>query len=314
MKKLTLTHAVAPSLFFATMLLASSALYQTSLAATYPLSPSSTVVGQVQIAHPLPGESLWQVGRRFDIGYYEMIEANPELPTDGILSAGTRVVIPSQYILPDAPRKGIVINLAELRLYYFPADENVVITEPVGIGKEGWETPLGEAKVIEKIKDPAWHPPARVREDAVRLGYTLPDIWPPGPDNPLGQFAMRLSWGSYLIHGTNNPAGVGKRSSAGCIRMFPEDIEALFSQVPMGTHVRVINSPNKVGWVGNQLLLESHKPMKDKGLNVEPDTISLVDRVHQVTHHDPVLIRWSIAEAVVKAQTGIPQVIGVRGS
>ncbi len=206
-----------------------------------------SLVGQVVIAESRHNETMAEVGRRYDMGIYEMMEANPNISEDDKLTPGTRLVIPSRFVLPPGPREGVVINLAELRLYFYPKEGNQVVTSPVGIGREGWETPLGTTKIVEKTKDPYWYPPQSVREDAAAKGYILPDSWPPGPDNPLGAYMLRMGWRTYLIHGTNNPEGIGKRSSAGCMRMFPEDIELLFGQIPLGTPVTIINRPVKVG-------------------------------------------------------------------
>lgn len=283
----------------------------TALAFTYKLPRSGNdVVGRIRYAFSQPGETLADVGRRFDIGYFEMIEANPHISPKRRLASWSKVMIPSRFVLPPSPHEGIVINLAELRLYYFPKSKKIVITEPVGIGKVGWMTPLGATKIIEKLKDPVWRPPVSVREEAARQGYIIPKVWPPGPDNPLGKFAMRLGWPMYLIHGTNHPEGVGKRSSAGCIRMYPEDIARLFPKVPVGTIVRVINKPIKVGWDKNELLIESHKPLKEKGKYVTDDAINLVSDVYVVAKRRDGLIRWRDVKYAMQSQTGIPLVIG----
>jgi L,D-transpeptidase ErfK/SrfK len=289
-------------------------LYPTlSSALTFPLSPNENVVGAIQEAFSLSGETLSDVGRRFDIGYYEMLEANPNVSPDSELSSGTRLVIPSRYVLPPTPREGIVINLAELRLYYYPAGTNTVVTDPVGIGRIGWYTPLGVTRVVSKVKDPTWRPTAHVRAEAQRLGYLLPDVWPAGADNPLGQYALYLGWPTFLIHGTPPPFGVGKRSSAGCIRMYPEDIDAMYHSVRVGIKVTVVNSPIKVGWQGNKFYLEAHRPLEEKGKFVTDDTIHMVDRIHDATKNRRVVIRWKEAQEAVKRQSGIPTVIGERG-
>ena len=273
-------------------------------------SNGDNVVGHITYAHTRSGETLADVGRRFDVGVYEMIEANPTLSPDAQLSSGTQLLIPSQFVLPPGEHKGIVINLAELRLYYFPNGGKEVITEPVGIGREGWDTPLGLTKVTKKVANPEWRPTERVREDAAEQGYILPEVWPPGPDNPLGGYMMRLGWPTYLIHGTNRPEGVGRRSSAGCIRMFPEDIEMLFSKVDVGTPVRIINRPVKIGWLGSHFYLEAHKPIKEKGAFVTADKTSLVERIHEVSQAQGMIIRWSSAKAEMSRQSGIPIEIG----
>lgn len=284
-------------------------------ALTFPLPPNGeNVVGSIQHTYSQPGETMGEVGRRYDIGYHEMIEANPDINPDKQLSKGTELVIPSRFVLPHAPRVEVVINLAELRLYYYPPGEGTVITEPVGIGRVGWYTPVGTTKIVAKVKDPSWRPTPHVRAEAEKIGYMLPEVWPPGPDNPLGAYALRLGWASFLIHGTNNPDGVGKRSSAGCIRMFPEDIDMLFHRVKVGSSVTVVNNPIKVGWQGGQLFIEAHKPLEELGGYQQSDTIELVNAVHAATQNSHVRIQWQHAYEAVKEKSGLPAVIGLEES
>ncbi len=244
----------------ATMLLGCWAVVGSASALTFVIQPGSDVVGQVQTARVQNGENFHDVGRNFDVGVYELIEANPGVdPADP--EAGTLLVIPTQYVLPRGSRKGIVINLAEMRLYYFHKDGKLVTTHPIGIGRPDWETPLGSGKVIEKTKDPYWRPPPSIRAWYDERDYYLPEVVPPGPQNPLGKYAMRLSIPGYLIHGTNTPNGIGVRSSSGCIRMHPEDIESLFYKVSMGDPVRIIHQTYKVGRYNNKIYAEVHEPL-----------------------------------------------------
>lgn len=225
-------------------------------AATYPLKANSDLVGDILYVKPQSGENLSTVGIRYGIGYYEMVRANPMLDPVRPLLPKTRITIPSQFILPQVQREGLVINLAEYRLYYFPPGEHRVITMPVGIGREGWTTPIGQTRVTKKEQDPVWHPTANVRAEAARNGTPIPDIFPPGDGNPLGRHVLRLGWPTYLIHGTNLRDGVGSRVSAGCIRMMPEDIAALYNIVPVGTPVQVINEPIKFGRLNKRLYVQ----------------------------------------------------------
>lgn len=222
------------------------------------LPESGDVVGEIKYTQSEIGETIDEVGRRFNMGYYEMVRANPQADAIHPLVANSSLVIPSQFILPHVPRRGIVINLAEYRLYYFPADENVVITFPVGIGKEGWNTPLGLTKVTAKVANPVWRPTAKLLAAAEEMGAPIPGYFPPGPNNPLGKHVLRLGWPTFLIHGTNRVDGVGARVSAGCIRMLPDDIEYLFSIVTVGTPVRIINEPVKIGRGANDIYLQMH--------------------------------------------------------
>jgi len=227
-------------------------------ALTYTIKKDSDIVGEVQTATVLPGESLADIGRKFDVGIYEMLASNPSLHPKRPRS-GSKVVVPSQFILPTAQRQELVINLAEMRLYYFHKDGNMVSTHPIGIGREEWETPVGQGTIIQKTKDPTWRPPASIRHWYEEHEMYLPEIVPPGPKNPLGKYAMRLSIPGYLIHGTNRPSGIGLRTSSGCIRMYPEDIESLYYKIPLGTSVRIVNKPYKIGKHYGKLYLEAHQ-------------------------------------------------------
>ncbi|MBL7478852.1 L,D-transpeptidase family protein [Legionella bononiensis] len=229
---------------------------------TFVLPAAGDVVGEIQYTYSKIDESIDEVGRRFNVGYYQMVRANPLADPVHSLPEHTRLIIPSQYILPDVPRRGIVINLAEYRLYYFPDDENVVITFPVGIGKEGWNTPLGLTKVTSKVVNPIWRPTAKVRAAAEEIGAPLPEVFPAGADNPLGKHVLRLGWPTFLIHGTNRADGVGARVSAGCIRMLPGDIEHLYDLVTIGTPVRVINEPVKIGTQDGKMFIQVQPPLK----------------------------------------------------
>lgn len=230
------------------LLVAASLWTAPSWATTYPLPPAgSRLIGELEDYIVQPDEHLELIGKHTQIGFLALLEANPGV--DPYLpKPGTRLTLPTQMLLPDVPREGIVINLPELRLYYFPKGKNEVIVLPIGIGDIGRETPEMTTTVIAKNPNPTWVPGPMVRKSWLeQKGISLPAVVPPGPDNPLGKFAMRLGYGNrdYLIHGTNQEFGVGLRVSAGCIRLRPADIEALFKLVPVGTTVRVINQPVK---------------------------------------------------------------------
>ncbi|EKB20159.1 L,D-transpeptidase family protein [Aeromonas veronii] len=231
----------------------------------YPLPPvGSRLIGELEDYIIQQNEHLELVGKNTQIGFLALLEANPGV--DPYLpKPGTRLTLPTQMLLPDVPREGIVINLPELRLYYFPKGKSEVIVLPIGIGDIGRETPEMTTTVIEKNPDPTWVPGPMVRKSWLeQKGITLPAVVPPGPENPLGKFAMRLGYGKrdYLIHGTNKDFGVGLRVSAGCIRLRPDDIEALFKMVPVGTQVRVINQPVKVAIEPDgRRWLEVHSPL-----------------------------------------------------
>lgn len=230
------------------------------------LADDQDVIGVTQVTHAKAEDTLSDIARRFNLGYEEIVRANPGvdpwLPGDG-----REIVLPTQFVLPDAPREGLVINLPALRVFYFPkvkeGEPKRVITHPIGIGKVGWSTPEGTTTVIGKRKNPVWTPPASVRKEHLENGDPLPKQVPPGPDNPLGAFAMTLGWPSYLIHGTNKPYGVGMRSSHGCIRFYPEDIALLFDQIPLRTKVHVVNQPMLIGWHDGAIYVQALPVLED---------------------------------------------------
>ena len=241
-------------------------------ALTFTLTQEGNIVGNIQTAVVQHGESLSDIGKKFDIGVYEMIEANPRLDPWNPL-AGEKVIIPTQFILPAGKRQGIVINLAEMRLYYYHPNTNLVTTHPIGIGRKGWVTPLLDTKVTHKQYNPTWRPPISIIREHANKGDPLPNVVPPGPHNPLGEFAIYLSASGYLIHGTNRPGGIGLRTTSGCIRLFPEDIKSLYNQISIGTIVKIIHEPYKIGIHNNQLYIEAHEPLSDPYYNKEPTTV-----------------------------------------
>lgn len=264
------------------------------------------VVGKIQVAVARHSDTLLDIARRYDLGYEEIVAANPGVDV-WLPGAGTRVVLPTQFVLPDAPRDGLILNLASMRLFYFPQPQAgkrpVVITHPIGIGREGWQTPEGLMTVTQKKVKPAWTVPASVRRERAAAGEPLPPIVATGPDNPLGNFAMRLSNPLYLIHGTNKPYGVGTRVSHGCIRLYPEDIARLFPQVPEGTPVRIVNRPFMVGWLKGQLYLEVHPPLAEQ---VKRWGNSLKPMKSAVSRKSAVAVNWGLAEKIAREAKGIP--------
>ncbi len=277
---------------------------------------ASTIVGEDSSVTTVYEDTLPDLAQRYSLGYYEIIRANPGVDV-WIPGAGKHLTLPGRRILPPGPREGIVVNLPEHRLYFYPkprrGEEPVVITYPVSIGKMDWRTPLGETRVVSKVRNPSWYPPESVRKEHAERGDPLPKVVPPGPDNPLGNFAMRLGVGSgsYLIHGTNNPVAVGMAVTHGCIRMYPEDVAALFPLVPVGTKVRLINEPVKVAWVAGQLLIEVHPPVDAEGQSVEPDLQVLEPLLDQALGNDVAAIHWDLARDTLQAATGMPALVGL---
>lgn len=287
-------------------------LIPTSQATTFNLDTASTrVVGHNLIVYSRAQDTLLDIARRFDIGYSEIVNANPELDV-WLPGSGKRVLVPNQYILPDAPQKGIVINLAEMRLYYYPkplaGKPRQVITHPIGIGREGWQTPLGKTKIIQKRKDPTWTPPASIHAEHIEMGDPLPKVVPAGPDNPLGAYAMRLGMPGYLLHGTNKPYGVGLRVSHGCIRLFPEDIEHLFGLVTVNTPVEILYQPYKASMHNGDLYVEAHESyddMPEQQNNMTPMVKAILQAKDKLTDDD-----WLFAQAMIDQNLGVAQRIG----
>jgi L,D-transpeptidase ErfK/SrfK len=295
--------------------MAAGACLAQAQAATYVLpSGQDTVIGEVQQAVARHEDTLLDIGRRYGVGYEEIVAANP-LVDPWLPGEGKQVLIPSRYILPDGPREGVVVSLAEHRLYYFPpvksGEPATVRTYPISTGKMDWKTPLGVTRIVNKREKPIWYPPESVRREHEAEGRPLPKAVPAGPDNPLGDHAMRLGipGGAYLIHGTNRPAGVGMQVTHGCIRMFPEDIAELYKLVPVNTVVRLIDQPYRMGWHGNELYIEVHAPIEGQD---DPQTRSLTNITRLLvaaTQDRSVAIDWAKAEKAFIQATGVPEAV-----
>jgi L,D-transpeptidase ErfK/SrfK len=276
-------------------------------AAEYDLSPNGDVIGEVQRIEARYEDTFVGLARTYGLGYEELRSANPGVD-EWLPGEGTEIVLPTQFVLPRAPHVGIVVNVAELRLYYFPANEpGKVITHPISIGALDWSTQIWVTTDIGKVKNPAWYPPDSIRAEHAANNDPLPRIVPPGPDNPLGKFALRLGLPGYLIHGTNKPSGVGMRVTHGCIRLFPEDIEAMYKSVPVGTQVRIVNQPYKLGWgPDSSLYLEAHSPLSEDVQAGEWTLTDLTREFVSVTGDRYVEVSWDSAEAVVHEASGVP--------
>lgn len=236
-------------------------------ATTFAIPPDgSSVVGRIRVITPGAHNTLLDIARHFDLGYHEITWANPDVDP-WVPGAATPVVIPTQFILPPKPWLGIVVNIPQRRLYYFPpATDSApqVMTLPVSIAREGWSTPLGNTTVIAKYKDPAWFVPKSIREEKIREGeIDFPTYFPPGPDNPMGMLAVRIGFDGIFIHGTNRPWGVGMRTSHGCLHLYPEDALTLFPLMKPGIPVRVINTPFMAGTDAGQLLITSYESVPE---------------------------------------------------
>ena len=241
------------------MFLASAAVLFSYSILTYSfaaeLRREGTIIGRKRAYLIKPDESLLEIARRHDIGIEAISAANPGVDPF-IPDPGSMILLPTEWILPDAPiRKGIVVNIAEMRLFVYSHDRSQTVTTfPIGIGDQGKETPVGTFTVIEKIRDPAWYVPESIRIEQP----DLPAVVPPGPENPMGSHALRLSNRTVLIHGTNRPWGIGSRVSHGCIRLHQEDIALLFEMIPRGTRVSIVNQPVKAAVSGGRVYLQVH--------------------------------------------------------
>jgi L,D-transpeptidase ErfK/SrfK len=287
-----------------------------AVAAEFPVAATQTAVGAVEIVEiqaTQEPDTLMDVSRRYDLGFTQLMAANrgvnPWTPGNG-----RQITVPNYYLLPDAPRSGIVINLAEQRLYYFPPGKKVVETFPLGIGVQGASTPIGTTRIVAKQANPAWFPPPSIHEERPEL----PQVIAAGPDNPLGAYAFRLGWPNFLIHGTNKPDGVGRNVSHGCMHLYPEDIARLFREIPIGTVVRVLDEEVKTAWIDNELFVEVH-PTKEQGDELDIDytltptapPVDLESRVNEAAGERADRIDWAIVRQVGVERTGIPTQVTV---
>ena len=266
-------------------------------------SREQELLGATQVLFARYEDTFSAIAREYNLGLDEMRAANPGVD-HWIPGEGTPIYLPTQAVLPDAPREGIVLNTATMRLFYFSDDE--VTTHPIGIGRVGWATPTGSGTVTSKAHDPAWYVPASIRKEHAELGDPLPAVVPPGPDNPLGSRALALSLPGYLIHGTNKPAGVGMRVSHGCVRLYPEDVEALFERVDVGTPVHIVDQPVMAGWSDGQLYLEVHPPLQEDERDLLMDAERVIARALERAGESYRVIDRSIVERIVEERRGMP--------
>lgn len=288
-----------------------------SVAVEYELrADGGDIFGKVERVRTRYEDTLIEIARRYSLGYEELVRVNkgvdPWLPGEG-----TQIVIPGQRLLPPAEREGIVVNLPEHRMYFFPhakaGEPAKVMTFPVSVGKMDWQTPIGKTKVVSKQKDPPWYPPESVRREHEARGDPLPRVVPPGPTNPLGRHALRLNipGGAYLIHGTNNPDAVGMAVTHGCLRMYPEDVAVLFDAVKVGTQVSLINEPLKMTRMDGEVWIEVHPPVDDQGQSVAVKLEDFESRLDSLLGESEVAINWDIAIQALREASGIPVMIGL---
>jgi len=257
-------------------------------------------------------DTLLDIARYFNAGQNEILRINPGVDR-WLPGEGTLISIPHSRLLPATVHQGLVLNLPEFRLYYYPRQSNgqlkQVITHPISVGRAGCNTPLGKTRVTHKTRNPVWIPPLSIRKEHEASGDILPAIVPAGPDNPLGLFAIRLAIPGYLIHGTNKPYGIGMRVSHGCVRMYPEDIKGLFSQIKIGTQVNIINQAIKVGWSNNALFIEVYPDMEGQELAMEQRLEIAMELIAKANGETlPSLDTGGLRQALQQS-TGIPVLI-----
>lgn len=295
--------AVACSISLASLFLAGQAA-----ALTFPLPPpGEDVVGEVRVIKARYEDTFADIGQANDLGYLEMVAANPGIDP-WLPGEGRDIVLPTRYILPPGKREGIVINLAEYRLYYFPKGQNVVHTYPLGIGREGWDSPIAHTTVTAKTPNPSWYPPKSIREEHAAEGDPLPTVVPAGPNNPLGPFKFTLATPGYLIHGSPKKFGIGMRVSHGCFRMLNNNVLELAKMAPVGVSVRIMNEPYKFGVSQGHVYLEAHEPLDDNGQPSVVDKHTAV--LNALLKHEALTagyqLDWDVVREVVAGEDGMP--------
>ncbi|MDB6062450.1 MAG: uncharacterized protein JWM78_2553 [Verrucomicrobiaceae bacterium] len=286
-------------------------LTRTAQADVFPMpAPGEDMIGAITTVTAGTEDTLIDIARAHDLGYDEIRAANPAvdswMPRDN-----TTIVMPKFYLLPAGPREGIVINVAEMRMYYFPkvkpGEPATVETYPVSVGRGDWNTPLVSTRVSGKVVDPSWTPPKSIRAEHAADGDPLPEKIPGGPDNPLGKYALRLSLPSYLIHGTNNQYGIGMQVTHGCMRLYADDIERLYRTVPIGTPVRIINQRYKAGWHQGALYLEVHPPLEGPHGEEARGKTPMVEAITAATKDFPnYAVDWHQVDVTDLESSGIP--------
>jgi L,D-transpeptidase ErfK/SrfK len=276
-------------------------------AAAQPGEPPSDMIGAVRNYLTVRSDTLLDLAIDNELGFVELVAANPGVDP-WLPGAGVKLTLPTGHLLPLAPRRGIVINLADMRLYWFPPNGRPPESFPIGIGSEGWGSPTGQTSVAAKRKNPTWIPPASIRAE----NPELPRSVPPGPDNPLGDYAVNLGWRSYVIHGTNLPYGVGRRVSHGCFRMLPDDVEYLFGRIAVGTPVTVVDQPVKTGWHDGNLYLEVHPSqaqadeLEERGRFTPEPVAGLRDLVMAAAGPAWDVVDWQTVERAARERLGVP--------
>ena len=286
-------------------------------AAVYTLPAQGALIGRDQRIHSKSSDTLLAIARKYSVGYWEIQAANPHVDM-WLPGQGTPVVIPGRYIIPPVAHEGIVVNLAAHRLFYFPRrsghDRPVVITYPVSPGEKGWDTPTGVTRIVRKVPHPVWIPTPSILRAHAAAGDPIAHVWPAGPNNPMGEWALQttLSGGEIYIHGTNNPMAIGMAVTHGCVRLYPEDIAALFPVVPVGTKVTIVNDPILATLQDGRLYLSIHPPLHSQDVPAKPDFTVISRVIRQALGGANVAVDWARVRRMAARANGIPQLIGVQ--
>jgi L,D-transpeptidase ErfK/SrfK len=294
-------------------------LPQPSATHHFDIDADTELVGYVQRTIIGKEDTLSDIARRFDVGYEEMVLANPGVDP-WLPEVGREIVIPTQFILPPVPHEGVVVNLAAMRIFFYSPHKSgespIVYTYPIGIGREGWKTHEGTTKVVDRTKDPIWIVPASVRAEHAKDGDKLPAQVPPGPNNPLGQYRLRLGWPTYLIHGTNKPYGVGMRVSHGCMHLYPEDIAALFDLIPVGTKVTIVNEPYLFGSKDGMFYMQAYAVMEDDSRDWTKKRERLLSRLLSPKMRKEISDQneWPLIKALAQAPRAVPAPLADSGN
>ncbi len=272
----------------------------------FQISDDQYLVGTIAAVNTRENDTLSDIARHYGLGYNDVSKANPAIPP-WTPAPDSHVLLPLQFVLPDAPKKGIVLNLANMRLFYYPKKEpEKVFTYPVGIGRQGWNTPIGLTSIVSKKANPSWVVPESIHQEHAKKGDSLPKVVPAGPDNPLGLYAMRLGFPGYLIHGTNKPYGIGMQISHGCVQLYPEDIEVLFNNASVGMPVRIIHQPYLTAWHQNMLYLEANEPLSKWANEKARLKKQLIKQLRKISSKKNVAIDWEKVDRIIQRSDGIP--------
>ena len=286
-------------------------------AAVYTLPAQGALIGRDQRIHSKSSDTLLAIARKYSVGYWEIQAANPHVDM-WLPGQGTPVVIPGRYIIPPVAHEGIVVNLPAHRLFYFPRrsghERPVVITYPVSPGEKGWDTPTGVTRIVRKVPHPVWIPTPSILRAHAAAGDPIAHVWPAGPNNPMGEWALQttLSGGEIYIHGTNNPMAIGMAVTHGCVRLYPEDIAALFPVVPVGTKVTIVNDPILATLQDGRLYLSIHPPLHSQDVPAKPDFTVISRVIRQALGGANVAVDWARVRRMAARANGIPQLIGVQ--